>query len=159
MIVLPFLECCINEIIQHALSLCFLSLSIIILRFIHADGSINYYFSFFKFIFLRAALPEVPRTRGWLGSAAACLHPSSSCTHTGSELHPRPDLRCLQSAGSLTHWVRPGMEHASSLVIHVDGRISLFLLLSSTSFNGCATFCALAHWQTFGMLPGWGYYK
>ena len=72
---------------------------------------------FLSFFFFRAA-PAAhggSQARGRIGAAAASLHHSHS--HTGSQLRLPPFGTAHGNAGSLTHWVRPGMEPASSWIL------------------------------------------
>ena len=78
-----------------------------------------FYLSFLNLFFFFRTAPATHihfQARGWVGTAAAGLYHSHS--NTRSEPHPWPILCCsLWWHWILTHWVRPGMEPASSPIL------------------------------------------
>ena len=91
------------------ISCCFLELNI---------GTVDRLFYFIFWSFFRAA-PEAyggSQARGLIGAVAAGLCHSHS--NTRSEAHLQPTYTTAHSnAGSLTHWMRPGIEPASSWIL------------------------------------------
>ena len=75
----------------------------------------SYYFFLSFFFFFRAAGTAYgsSQARDWLGATAAGLHHSNA----RSELRLAVYTTAHGNAGSLTHWVRPGIEPASSWIL------------------------------------------
>ena len=71
----------------------------------------------FSFLLFRAACIAYgsPQTRGQIRAVAAGLHHSHSTL--GSKLHPATYTTAHDNARSLTHWVRPVVEPASSWML------------------------------------------
>ena len=57
----------------------------------------------------------ISQARGQIRAAAADLHHSHSNTRSKPYLWPTPQLKAVP--GSLTHWVRPEIEHVSSGIV------------------------------------------
>ena len=76
------------------------------------------FFCFFVFVFLVPHLQymEVPRPRGQIGAIAASLHHSPSNERSVLHLWPTPQLTATLDP-YLTHWMRPGIEPASSWIL------------------------------------------
>ena len=76
--------------------------------------SLEIFFYLFYLFFLFRASPMAYRSsqaRGWIRAAAAGLHHSQS--NNGSATY----TTAHSNAGSLTHWVRPGIEPVSSWIL------------------------------------------
>ena len=92
------------------------------------------------------------QARGRIRGAVASLHHSHS--NAGSELHLRLTPTVHSTVRSLTHWVRPGMEPASSWILggFVSAAPQRELLMLLSGF--CETaFLFCCNWSTFCFSP------
>ena len=86
---------------------------VILMNEIMGVGVICFLFSFFIFRAAPATYGS-SKARGWIGAAAAGL------CHSHSTARSKPCLTyttACGNAGSLTHWMKPGIEHAYSWIL------------------------------------------
>ena len=68
---------------------------------------LSFFFFFFSFFWATPIARGNSRAKGWIGAPQPCQIWAASVTHTTAYSHAR----------SLTHWVRPGIKHASTWIL------------------------------------------
>ena len=107
--------------------------------------SANILGSFVLFCFVFRAVPAAygnSQASGWIGATTAGLHQSRSNIWPVSSTY----AAALSSAGSLTHWARPGIEPSSSSILVKFFFFNLFFTVISP--NTLVKF--LTYWATTG---------
>ena len=117
---------------------------------VYQNGSLSVpNFSFFFFFFRAAPMAyEGSQARGLIGAVAASLCHSHS--NAGSQAASSTYTTAQGTAGSLSHWTRPGIEPASSWML--VGFVNYWATTGTPELtsDGCSFLCSPSEWMFQG---------